>query len=168
MSLNPRKGGYSLWRDQTLPAEGRINQPQRLTTNTSKKNSIESFTMMIWSFNFKWDFPLRSFLNMWSLRNYLNSIKLVTLLAYCIEIQFTSDSSVAILFFHFDYSIVSRKVTGIMYAEFCILYVVTICLIHQALEMIHNIREAFNELLEENDWMDDETRAVAREKVCYP
>ncbi|KAL3861753.1 hypothetical protein ACJMK2_007776 [Sinanodonta woodiana] len=34
-----------------------------------------------------------------------------------------------------------------------------------ALEMIHDIREAFNELLEENDWMDDETRAVAREKA---
>ena len=27
-----------------------------------------------------------------------------------------------------------------------------------ALEMIHDIREAFNELLEENDWMDPETR----------
>lgn len=34
-----------------------------------------------------------------------------------------------------------------------------------ALEMIHSIREAFNELLEENDWMDDETRAVAKEKA---
>ncbi len=27
-----------------------------------------------------------------------------------------------------------------------------------ALEMIHDIREAFNELLEENEWMDGETR----------
>ncbi|XP_067638908.1 neprilysin-1 isoform X2 [Eurosta solidaginis] len=34
-----------------------------------------------------------------------------------------------------------------------------------ALEMIHTLREAFNELLTENDWMDDETRAVAREKA---
>jgi membrane metallo-endopeptidase-like protein 1 len=29
-----------------------------------------------------------------------------------------------------------------------------------ALEMIHNIREAFNELLNLNDWMDSETREV--------
>lgn len=35
----------------------------------------------------------------------------------------------------------------------------------KALEMIHSIREAFNELLEENDWMDNETRAVAKEKA---
>ncbi|XP_076053157.1 neprilysin-1-like [Oratosquilla oratoria] len=34
-----------------------------------------------------------------------------------------------------------------------------------ALEMIHTLREAFSDLLEENDWMDDETRAVAREKA---
>ncbi|EEB19528.1 endothelin-converting enzyme, putative [Pediculus humanus corporis] len=34
-----------------------------------------------------------------------------------------------------------------------------------ALEMIHTIREAFNELLTENIWMDDETRAVAKEKA---
>ncbi|XP_060528055.1 neprilysin-1-like isoform X2 [Cylas formicarius] len=34
-----------------------------------------------------------------------------------------------------------------------------------ALQMIHTIREAFNELLAENDWMDDETRAVAKEKA---
>ncbi|KAL5013753.1 hypothetical protein ScPMuIL_008023 [Solemya velum] len=34
-----------------------------------------------------------------------------------------------------------------------------------ALEMIHNIRAAFNELLEENNWMDDETRSVARQKA---
>lgn len=31
--------------------------------------------------------------------------------------------------------------------------------------MIHTIREAFNELLAENDWMDDETRTVAKEKA---
>ena len=31
--------------------------------------------------------------------------------------------------------------------------------------MIHNIREAFNEILEENEWMDDETKTVAKEKV---
>lgn len=31
--------------------------------------------------------------------------------------------------------------------------------------MIHTIREAFNELLAENDWMDNETRAVAKEKA---
>ncbi|CAK9298945.1 unnamed protein product [Gordionus sp. m RMFG-2023] len=34
-----------------------------------------------------------------------------------------------------------------------------------ALEMIHDIREAFNELLETNTWMDDETRKVAEEKA---
>jgi len=34
-----------------------------------------------------------------------------------------------------------------------------------ALEMIHDIREAFNELLEENDWMDTETRKVAEDKA---
>ena len=31
--------------------------------------------------------------------------------------------------------------------------------------MIHDIREAFNELLEENDWMDTETRKVAEDKA---
>ncbi len=31
--------------------------------------------------------------------------------------------------------------------------------------MIHDIREAFNELLEENDWMDGETRQVAEDKA---
>ncbi len=31
--------------------------------------------------------------------------------------------------------------------------------------MIHNIREAFNELLADIHWMDDETRAVAKEKA---
>lgn len=31
--------------------------------------------------------------------------------------------------------------------------------------MIHSIREAFNELLADNHWMDDETRAVAKEKA---
>ncbi len=35
----------------------------------------------------------------------------------------------------------------------------------QALEMIHSIREAFTEILEESVWMDDETKAVAKEKV---
>ncbi|XP_052868359.1 neprilysin-1-like [Anopheles cruzii] len=34
-----------------------------------------------------------------------------------------------------------------------------------ALSMIHTIREAFNELLADIDWMDDETRAVAKEKA---
>ncbi|CAG5124583.1 unnamed protein product, partial [Candidula unifasciata] len=34
-----------------------------------------------------------------------------------------------------------------------------------ALEMIHNIREAFNELLEENEWMDEQTKRFAREKA---
>lgn len=34
-----------------------------------------------------------------------------------------------------------------------------------ALVMIHTIREAFNELLSHNEWMDDETRAVAKEKA---
>ena len=31
--------------------------------------------------------------------------------------------------------------------------------------MIHNIRDAFNEILVNSDWMDDETKAVAKEKV---
>lgn len=41
--------------------------------------------------------------------------------------------------------------------------------------MIHNIRAAFNELLADIDWMDDETRAVAKakadamnERIGYP
>ncbi|XP_039448993.1 neprilysin-1 isoform X4 [Culex pipiens pallens] len=34
-----------------------------------------------------------------------------------------------------------------------------------ALEMIHTIRAAFNELLADIHWMDDETRAVAKEKA---
>lgn len=34
-----------------------------------------------------------------------------------------------------------------------------------ALTMIHTIREAFNELLVENHWMDEETGAVAKEKA---
>lgn len=34
-----------------------------------------------------------------------------------------------------------------------------------AQNMIHTIREAFNELLADNHWMDDETRAVAEEKA---
>lgn len=35
----------------------------------------------------------------------------------------------------------------------------------QALKMIHNIRDAFNELLEQNQWMDKDTKEVAKEKV---
>lgn len=35
----------------------------------------------------------------------------------------------------------------------------------QALKMIHNIREAFNELLDQNEWMDEETKKVAKEKA---
>ena len=31
--------------------------------------------------------------------------------------------------------------------------------------MIHTLREAFNDLLAENQWMDDETRAVAKKKA---
>ena len=31
--------------------------------------------------------------------------------------------------------------------------------------MIETLREAFIELLDENDWMDDDTRLVAKEKV---
>ena len=33
--------------------------------------------------------------------------------------------------------------------------------------MIHNIRAAFNEILEESSWMDDDTKAVAKEKVGW-
>ena len=33
--------------------------------------------------------------------------------------------------------------------------------------MIHNIREAFTEILEDSDWMDDATKAVAKEKVSF-
>lgn len=40
----------------------------------------------------------------------------------------------------------------------------------QSLEMISNIRDAFNELLDELDWMDAPTKELAREKVrvCVP
>lgn len=31
--------------------------------------------------------------------------------------------------------------------------------------MIRNIREAFNELLDENEWMDEETKLLAKEKA---
>lgn len=34
-----------------------------------------------------------------------------------------------------------------------------------AIEMIRNIREAFNELLDENEWMDEETKLLAKEKA---
>ena len=40
-----------------------------------------------------------------------------------------------------------------------------IALLLQALEMIRDIRNAFNELLSENDWMDEKTKAVAKQKV---
>ena len=33
------------------------------------------------------------------------------------------------------------------------------------MEMIHEIRHAFNDLLEENEWMDTETRLVAEDKA---
>ena len=33
--------------------------------------------------------------------------------------------------------------------------------------MIHNIREAFTEILEDSDWMDDATKGVAKEKVGF-
>lgn len=36
-----------------------------------------------------------------------------------------------------------------------------------ALEMIHNIRGAFNDLLADIHWMDNETRAVAKEKADH-
>jgi len=32
--------------------------------------------------------------------------------------------------------------------------------------MIQKIRDAFSELLEEVPWMDEQTKIVAREKVC--
>lgn len=35
----------------------------------------------------------------------------------------------------------------------------------QALEMIQNIRTAFNEILDENEWMDNDTKKVAKEKA---
>lgn len=34
-----------------------------------------------------------------------------------------------------------------------------------ALEMIQNIREAFNEILDGNDWMDPQTKLVAKKKA---
>lgn len=44
-----------------------------------------------------------------------------------------------------------------------------------AMDMIQSIREAFNELLNENHWMDDQTRIVAKakadamkERIGYP
>lgn len=43
-----------------------------------------------------------------------------------------------------------------------------LCLyLFQALDMIHGIRAAFGELLEEAEWMDDPTRKVAKEKVSF-
>ncbi|KAH3827034.1 hypothetical protein DPMN_128962 [Dreissena polymorpha] len=38
---------------------------------------------------------------------------------------------------------------------------------HKALEMIHEIREAFYERLNDLDWMDEETKARAKEKAKY-
>ena len=35
----------------------------------------------------------------------------------------------------------------------------------QALEMIQNIRTAFNEILDENEWMDTATKEVAKQKA---
>lgn len=35
----------------------------------------------------------------------------------------------------------------------------------QTLDMIHNLRDAFGELVNENTWMDDTTRGLAKEKV---
>ena len=32
--------------------------------------------------------------------------------------------------------------------------------------MIHNIRDAFNEILAESEWMDEDTKVVAEAKVC--
>ena len=34
--------------------------------------------------------------------------------------------------------------------------------------MIQNIRLAFNELIDENDWMDEKAKKVAKEKVRIP
>ena len=45
------------------------------------------------------------------------------------------------------------------------LYVHILYLQATALEMIHEIREAFNDLLEDNEWMDRETRKVAKDKA---
>ena len=36
----------------------------------------------------------------------------------------------------------------------------------QAIEMIEEIESAFNNLLKTVEWMDDETRVIAEEKVC--
>lgn len=36
----------------------------------------------------------------------------------------------------------------------------------EALEMIANLRESFSELVQENDWMDEQTKHIAIEKVC--
>lgn len=33
--------------------------------------------------------------------------------------------------------------------------------------MIHNLRDAFGELVNENTWMDDTTRGLAKEKVVW-
>lgn len=37
----------------------------------------------------------------------------------------------------------------------------------ETLDMIHNLRDAFGELVNENTWMDDTTRALAKEKAKY-
>lgn len=49
--------------------------------------------------------------------------------------------------------------------DFSGLGMISIVDIFQALEMIHNIRDAFNEILEASDWMDSETKVVAKAKV---
>ena len=35
----------------------------------------------------------------------------------------------------------------------------------KAKEMVDNIRKSFDELLQENEWMDEHTRGLAEEKV---
>ena len=51
----------------------------------------------------------------------------------------------------------------------CILYLqlIQFTITLQANEMIGNIRNAFNELINDLDWMDEETKKLAREKVEY-
>lgn len=41
----------------------------------------------------------------------------------------------------------------------------SVCISLQAMEMIDNIREAFLDILKENDWMDEQTKAIAMDKA---
>lgn len=67
---------------------------------------------------------------------------------------------------HFNISIIRLRTVRL---SFHLLYVLSLSPLvlssHQALEMIAGVRSSFDGLLETVEWMDDETRAVAKQKV---